>query len=98
VLDELGMPWIRVYIPKRNYQNAIFDAIDRYMTTHPGIMEEIGRPEVKQSFPRRTSRGAASVDRGVYPGSIAASCSEIRSSGAGPPEPIAWSRGQSQCW
>jgi hypothetical protein len=30
VLDELGMPWIPGYIPKRNYQNAIFDAIDRY--------------------------------------------------------------------
>ena len=28
VLDELGMPWIPGYIPKRNYQNAIFDAID----------------------------------------------------------------------
>jgi len=29
VLDELGMPWIPGYKPKRNYQNAIFDAIDR---------------------------------------------------------------------
>ena len=28
VLDELGMPWITGYKPKRNYQNAIFDAID----------------------------------------------------------------------
>ena len=27
VLDELGMPWIPGYKPKRNYQNAIFDAI-----------------------------------------------------------------------
>lgn len=33
VLDELGMPWIEGYKPKRNYQNAIFDAIDRYLTT-----------------------------------------------------------------
>ncbi len=32
VLDELGLPWIRGYIPKRNYQNAIFDAIERYLT------------------------------------------------------------------
>jgi len=32
VLDELGMPWIEGYKPKRNYQNAIFDAIDRYLS------------------------------------------------------------------
>lgn len=34
VLDELGLPWIRGYKPKRNYQNAIFGAIDRYLSTH----------------------------------------------------------------
>lgn len=39
VLDELGLPWIPGYIPKRNYQNAIFDAIDRYLTQHPAILE-----------------------------------------------------------
>jgi hypothetical protein len=39
VLDELGMPWIPGYKPKRNYQNAIFDAIDRYFTKHPAILE-----------------------------------------------------------
>lgn len=38
VLDELGLPWIPGYMPKRNYQNAIFDAIDRYLTQHPEIM------------------------------------------------------------
>lgn len=32
VLEELGMPWIQGYKPKRNYQNAIFDAIDRYLS------------------------------------------------------------------
>ena len=35
VLDELGLPWIPGYMPKRNYQNAIFDAIDRYLTLNP---------------------------------------------------------------
>jgi hypothetical protein len=30
VLDELGLPWIPGYVPKRNYQNALFDAIVRY--------------------------------------------------------------------
>lgn len=44
VLDELGMPWIRGYIPKRNYQNAIFDAIDRYLSRHPGFLETIAAP------------------------------------------------------
>ena len=39
VLDELGLPWIPGYKPKRNYQNAIFDAIDRYLTNHPAELE-----------------------------------------------------------
>src|SRR5271166_1658208 len=39
VLDALGMPWIPGYKPKRNYQNAIFYAIDRYLTKHPAILE-----------------------------------------------------------
>jgi len=39
VLDELGMPWIPGYKPKMNYQNAIFDAIDRYITNHKSILE-----------------------------------------------------------
>ncbi len=39
VLEELGMPWIPGYKPKRNYQNAIFDALDRYLTKNSGILE-----------------------------------------------------------
>jgi hypothetical protein len=34
VLAELGLPWIPGYKPKRNYQAAIFGAIDRYLTAH----------------------------------------------------------------
>jgi len=41
VLDELGMPWIPGYKPKRNYQNAIFDAIDRYLSKRPDILESV---------------------------------------------------------
>src|SRR5580693_3273657 len=41
VLDELGLPWIPGYKPKRNYQNAIFDAIDRYLTHHSAILEAV---------------------------------------------------------
>jgi hypothetical protein len=39
VLDELGMPWIPGYKPKRNYQNAIFNAIDRYLMHNPAILD-----------------------------------------------------------
>jgi hypothetical protein len=39
VMGELGLPWIPGYKPKRNYQNAIFDAIDRYLTLHPAVLE-----------------------------------------------------------
>jgi hypothetical protein len=38
VLLELGLPWIPGYIPKSNYQNAIFDAIDRYLTSRPELL------------------------------------------------------------
>ena len=29
------------YIPKRNYQNAIFDAIDRHLTRDPAVLEHV---------------------------------------------------------
>src|ERR1700677_4183440 len=38
VLDELGLPWIPGYMPKRNYQSAIFNAIDRYLIQHPEML------------------------------------------------------------
>jgi hypothetical protein len=38
VLEELGLPWIHGYKPKRNYQGAIFDAIDRYLSSHKGFV------------------------------------------------------------
>ncbi len=37
VLDELGLPWIPGYKPKRNYQSAIFAAIDRYLSANVDI-------------------------------------------------------------
>jgi hypothetical protein len=40
VLEELGMPWIPGYKPKRNYQNAIFGAIDRYLTAHDDALDQ----------------------------------------------------------
>lgn len=41
VLDELGMPWIPGYKPRRNYQDDILDAIDRYLTQRPAILEPV---------------------------------------------------------
>src|SRR5215475_14217648 len=49
VLDELGMPWIPGYKPKRNYQNAIFDAIDRYLTQHPDVIKLSANPAASPS-------------------------------------------------
>ena len=52
VLDELGLPWIRGYIPKRNYQGAILDAIERYLTGSPATPGPNAgrRPAVRVGF------------------------------------------------
>jgi hypothetical protein len=39
VLDKLGSPWIPGYKPAKNYQGALFDAIDRYLETHPAALD-----------------------------------------------------------
>ncbi len=39
VLEALGLPWILGYVPKRNYQNAIFAAIDRYLSKHDAVLD-----------------------------------------------------------
>jgi len=36
VLEEMGLPWIVGYKPKRNYQASIFGAIDRYLSSNGG--------------------------------------------------------------
>src|ERR1035441_2528821 len=51
VLDKLGMPWIRGYKPKLNYQNALFDAIDRYLTNHASTLEPTPKPDAALSTP-----------------------------------------------
>src|SRR6266498_5293189 len=51
VLDELGMPWIPGYKPKRNYQNAIFDAIDRYLTIHFAVLVASSSPPPQPFLP-----------------------------------------------
>jgi hypothetical protein len=46
VLEELGLPWIAGYKPKRNYQGAIFDAIDRYLSMHDSILARVPRKSI----------------------------------------------------
>jgi hypothetical protein len=41
VLDKLGMPWIPGYKPRRNFQGAIIEAIGRYLTREPAIIDTI---------------------------------------------------------
>jgi hypothetical protein len=38
VLQLLGLPRIRGYLPAKNYQKAITPAIDRYLTQNPGAL------------------------------------------------------------
>src|SRR5690606_7467093 len=49
VLEELGMPWIPGYKPKRNYQGAIFGAIDRYLSRHGDVLERAARPGARDT-------------------------------------------------
>lgn len=39
VLDELGTATIKGYKAKANYQNAIFDAVDRFLIGHPAALD-----------------------------------------------------------
>lgn len=41
VLRELSMPTIRGYRPKPNYQNAIFDAIERALQANPWLLDAV---------------------------------------------------------
>jgi hypothetical protein len=44
VLEELGLPWIPGYKPKRNYQRALLDGIDRYLSMHRDLPYEQPEP------------------------------------------------------
>jgi hypothetical protein len=63
-LDKLGMPWIPGYKPKFNFQNAIIDAVERYVLGHPGILEPAPMPQhvaplpVEVFVPPPTPKGA----------------------------------------
>ncbi len=65
VLSALGLPTIRGYKPKFNVQNAIYDAIDRYLSATPAI----ARPEF--IAPAGVMEGAALFEEPPPPLSLA---------------------------
>lgn len=58
VLRELGLPTIKGYKPKLNFQGAIFDAIDRYLTADPTAL---ALDEVVSLMPAMFGVGEAST-------------------------------------
>lgn len=46
VLEEMGLPWIVGYKPKRNYQASIFGAIDRYLSAKEDLVYHQLPPQV----------------------------------------------------
>jgi hypothetical protein len=46
VLEEMGLPWIVGYKPKRNYQASIFGAIDRYLSSNEDVVYHQLPPKV----------------------------------------------------
>jgi hypothetical protein len=46
VLEEMGLPWILGYKPKRNYQASIFGAIDRYLSLNDDMAYQQLPPQV----------------------------------------------------
>jgi hypothetical protein len=44
VLSELGLPWIKGYKPRHNYQGALLDAISDYLAKNPDPIPFVPRP------------------------------------------------------
>jgi len=63
VLGELGLPTIRGYKAKHNYQQAIFPAIGRYLSAHPeAVQDEWLPPEVLARADAVAARAQDSFD------------------------------------
>jgi hypothetical protein len=58
VLEEMGLPWIVGYKPKRNYQASIFGAIDRYLSSN----EEVAYDQLPPKVLSVADDGVAFVD------------------------------------
>lgn len=64
VLEKLGSPWISGYKPAKNYQGALLDAIDRYLTAHSAALDLpiVERPSLSASHEVFVSAPLAAVD------------------------------------
>jgi Domain of unknown function (DUF3883) len=51
VLDQLGAAWIPGYKPARNFQNALIDAVDRYLSKSSRTLYELGEEQPKPISP-----------------------------------------------
>jgi hypothetical protein len=92
VLDELGLPWIWGYKPKRNYQATIFDAIDRYLSAHPDALTRLEPRSTAPDTRRRTDirRPTGAVRTPKTPSPSSRSRAEIRPGRARSAESFAW--------
>jgi hypothetical protein len=63
VAAELGLPHVRGYRPMTNYQGAIFDAIDRYLATHPEVFSDDAFTLLPRERGRGTAAGGGGGDR-----------------------------------
>lgn len=91
VLSELGLPTIRGYKPKANYQAALFPAIDRYLSAHPDAWEigqeslvQASRPHVKA--PDRATPGLSDESGAFAPAPLLITQAPPVSAKAGRPE------------
>lgn len=64
VLAELGLPTIRGYKAKPNYQNAIFPAIGRYLSAHPEFLNDESLPADLLARADAVAGRARSLSRG----------------------------------
>jgi len=54
VLIEQGLPYIKGYKPRGNYQNLLSEEVDGYLEQHPGLLEVIASaPSLNPSGPRK---------------------------------------------
>lgn len=67
VLEELGLPRIKGYKPKKNYQGAIFGAIDRYLSRCPDILQRVPDQSQQIGSPDSVFVPAPSQNRGGKP-------------------------------
>lgn len=75
VLQELGLPWIWGYKPALNFQDALFDGVDRYLSSHREVVEQphtlvahavLGQKKSSQSCRPRHPVHAAQDSSGLF--------------------------------